>query len=144
MRISDVLRGKGAEVVTVTPDTTVRDFVAILVERRIGACVVSVDGQGVAGIVSERDVARGLHAHGPGVLDQPVSAIATLEVVTAEPGDLVDDLTAMMTQRRIRHVPVVVDARLVGLVSIGDAVKARMDELETERAALVDYISQAG
>jgi CBS domain-containing protein len=144
MRISDVLRNKGTDVFTVRPDTTVRDFLAVMVERRIGACVVSADGTTVAGIVSERDIARALHERGTDILAEPVSAIATADVVTASPDDLLDDLTRMMTERRVRHIPVLVDGQLSGLVSIGDVVKHRMDELETERQALVDYISSAG
>jgi CBS domain-containing protein len=144
MRISDVLRNKGTDVFTVRPDTTVRDFLAVMVERRIGACVLSADGITVAGIVSERDIARALHERGAAILADPVSAIATSDVVTASPDDSLDDLTRMMTERRVRHIPVLVDGRLSGLVSIGDVVKHRMDELETERQALVDYISSAG
>ncbi|MGQ0631232.1 MAG: CBS domain-containing protein [Sporichthyaceae bacterium] len=144
MRISDVLRTKGAEVFTISPDTTVSDFLAIMVERRIGACVLSPDGLTVAGIVSERDIAKALHTRGAALLTEPVSVIATIDVQTADPADSLDDLTRVMTDRRIRHVPVVVEGKLVGLVSIGDVVKYRMDELETERQALVDYISSAG
>jgi CBS domain-containing protein len=144
MRISDVLRNKGTDVFTVQPDTTVRDFLAVMVERRIGACVLSVDGATVDGIVSERDIARALHERGAAILAEPVSAIATSEVCTATPDDSLDDLTRLMTDQRIRHVPVLVDGRLAGLVSIGDVVKHRMDELESERAHLVEYISQAG
>lgn len=144
MRISDVLRNKGTDVFTVAPDTTVRDFLAVMVERRIGACVLSSDGETVAGIVSERDIARALHERGATILAEAVAAIATTDVVTASPEDSLDDLTRMMTERRVRHIPVLVDGRLAGLVSIGDVVKHRMDELETERQALVDYISSAG
>lgn len=144
MRIADVLRNKGTEVFTVSPDTSVRDFLAVMVERRIGACVLSEDGSTVVGIVSERDIAHALHARGAGILAEPVSAIATAEVCTAAPDDSLDDLTRLMTDQRIRHVPVLVDGRLAGLVSIGDVVKHRMDELESERRHLVEYISSAG
>lgn len=144
MRISDVLRNKGTEVFTVQPDTTVRDFLAVMVERRIGACVLSADGTTVAGIVSERDIARALHERGAAFLTEPVSAIATTDVFTATPDDNLDDLTRVMTERRIRHIPVLVDGQLTGLVSIGDVVKHRMDELESERTHLMEYISQAG
>jgi len=144
MRISDVLRNKGTEVFTVQPDTTVRDFLAVMVERRIGACVLSADGTTVSGIVSERDIARALHERGAGILAEPVSAIGTSEVHSCHPEESLDELTRVMTERRVRHIPVLVDGQLAGLVSIGDVVKHRMNELESERQALVDYISSAG
>lgn len=144
MRISDVLRNKGTDVFTVRTDTTVRDFLAVMVERRIGACVLSDDGTTVSGIVSERDIARALHERGADILAEPVSVIATSEVHTCHPEESLDELTRVMTERRVRHIPVLVDGQLSGLVSIGDIVKHRMDELESERQALVDYISSAG
>ena len=144
MRISDVLRNKGTEVFTVQPETTVRDFLGVMVERRIGACVLSADGTTVAGIISERDIARALHERGEGILEEPVSAIATSDVHTCHPDESLDDLTRAMTERRVRHIPVLVDGQLAGLVSIGDVVKHRMDELESEREHLVNYISSAG
>ena len=144
MRISDVLRNKGTEVFTVQPDTTVRDFLAVMVERKIGACVLSADGTTVLGIVSERDIARALYDRGAGILEEPVSAVGTSDVHTCHPEESLDELTRVMTERRVRHIPVLVDGQLAGLVSIGDVVKHRMDELETERQALVDYISSAG
>ncbi|MGQ0623615.1 MAG: CBS domain-containing protein [Sporichthyaceae bacterium] len=144
MRISDVLRSKGTDVFTIAPETTVREFLAILAERRIGVCVISADGSTLAGICSERDVVRSLADQGAALLDEPVSTIATLQVHTAEPETSVEDIARLMTQRRIRHVPIVVNGALCGLISLGDVVKHRMDELETERQALVDYISSAG
>lgn len=144
MRISDVLRNKGTEVFTVRPDTPVREFLAIMVERRIGACVLSEDGKVVLGIVSERDIAKALHTRGAELLADPVSSIATADVLTSSPEENLDNLTRMMTDRRVRHIPVLVDGELAGLVSIGDVVKHRMDELESERQHLVDYISSAG
>lgn len=144
MRISDVLRNKGTDVFTVQPDTTVRDLLAVMVERRIGACVLSADGTTVSGIVSERDIARALHERGADILSEPVSALATADVHTCHPEESLDELTRVMTERRVRHIPVLVDGQLAGLVSIGDVVKHRMDELESERQALVDYISSAG
>jgi CBS domain-containing protein len=139
-----VLRAKGAEVVTVRPATTVQEFVEILATRRIGACVVSDDGRTPDGMVSERDIAKGLAQHGAGLLELPVSAICTSLVRTATPDSTLDELMRAMTEHRIRHMPIVVDGALVGLVSIGDVVKNRIDELEEERAHLVDYISSAG
>jgi len=143
MRINDVLRVKGAEVVTVTPDTTVRQLLQVLAEHKIGAVVVSVDGTSVDGIVSERDVVRAFAQRGAAVMSEPVTEIYTAEVRTVAPDTSLDDVMRLMTEHRMRHAPVVVDGALGGLVSIGDVVKNRMDELETERTALSDYISTA-
>lgn len=143
MKINDVLRGKGNEVVTIAPDATVRDLLALLAEHNVGALVVSSDGTTVAGIVSERDVVRGLH-HDPDVLSAPVQSIMTAEVQTADTDVHIDDLMRLMTDRRIRHVPVVVDGSLRGIVSIGDVVKTRIGELEFEREQLSKYIASAG
>jgi CBS domain-containing protein len=141
MRISDLLRAKGAQVVTVTPDTTVRRLVAVLAEHRIGAVVVSGDGASVDGIVSERDIVRALAQRGTSVMSEQVTAIYTADVHTVTPETELDDVARMMTERRVRHAPVTVDGALRGIVSIGDVVKSRIGELETERAALTDYIT---
>lgn len=142
MRISDVLQTKaqGSAVVTVSPDTTVRDLIALLSEHNIGAVVVSTDESAVAGIVSERDVVRGLK-EGVGLLDQDVSSIMTATVQTAKPEDTVPDLMKLMTEHRVRHVPVVSGDDLLGIVSIGDVVKSRIGELEFERDQLTSYVS---
>ena len=141
MRISDLLRVKGAQVVTVPPGTTVRHLATVLAEHRIGAVVVSGDGASVDGIVSERDIVRALALRGTAVMSEPVTAIYTADVHTVTPETELDDVARMMTERRIRHAPVMVDGGLRGIVSIGDVVKSRIDELEYERAALTDYIS---
>lgn len=141
MRIGDVLRLKGGKVVTVPPDTDVAGLLAVLAEHRIGAVVVSREGSSVEGIVSERDVVRALAARGAAVLTEPVSAIHTTEVRTVTPEAHVDEVERLMTERRFRHVPVVVDGELRGIVSIGDVVKNRIDELEAERSTLTDYIT---
>ncbi|MFH5208180.1 CBS domain-containing protein [Antrihabitans sp. NCIMB 15449] len=141
MRISDVLRSKGAAVATVEPGTSVSDLLRRMAERNVGAMVV-VGPDGMAGIVSERDVVRKLNQHGPNLLGMPVSAIMTTTVASCGPEDSVDHLSALMTERRIRHVPVLVDGALVGIVSIGDVVKIRMEELELNREQLQAYISQ--
>jgi CBS domain-containing protein len=141
MRISDVLRVKGAQVVTITPDTTVERLVTVLAEQRIGAVVVSYDGISVDGIVSERDIVRALARQGTAVMPERVTAIYTADVHTVTPDTELEDVARMMTERRIRHAPVTVDGRLRGIVSIGDVVKSRIGELETERAALTDYIT---
>ncbi|GLW13185.1 histidine kinase [Microtetraspora sp. NBRC 13810] len=140
MLIATILRGKGTDVATVRPDATVSELLATLAERNIGAVVVCGEGGRIAGIVSERDVVRRLNDRGAGVLDAPVSTIMTTEVRTCEPADNVDDLRQTMTNHRIRHVPVVSDGRLAGIVSIGDVVKSAIEELETEKAHLVEYI----
>jgi CBS domain-containing protein len=141
MRISDVLRAKGTQVVTVTPDTTVRRLLAVLAEHGIGAVVVSHDGISVGGIASERDIVRALAQRGAAVMSEPVTAIYTAEVHTVTPATTLEDVMRMMTERRIRHAPVVTDGSLLGIVSIGDVVKNRIDELETERTSLTDYIT---
>ena len=141
MRISDLLRVKGTRVVTVTPDTKVRNLLAVLAEHGIGAVVVSENGTSVGGIVSERDIVRAFAQRGAAVMSEPVTDIYTAEVYTVTPDTPLDDVMRMMTERRVRHAPVVVDGGLRGIVSIGDVVKNRIDELETERAALTDYIT---
>jgi CBS domain-containing protein len=141
MRIQDVLRHKGSAVATVTPEASVHELLAALSKHRVGALVVSADGQQVEGIVSERDVVRRLHDSGADLLTRTVSSIMTASVHTCGPEDLIDDLMRAMTERRIRHIPVVVDGNLCGIVSIGDIVKFRIDELETERRQLENYIN---
>ena len=141
MRISDLLRVKGTQVVTVPPDTTVQRLVTVLAEHRIGAVVVSGDGASVDGIVSERDIVRALALRGTAVMSEQVTAIYTADVHTVTPDTELDDVARMMTERRVRHAPVTVNGGLRGIVSIGDVVKSRIGELETERAALTDYIS---
>src|SRR5689334_15660647 len=141
MRISDILRGKGEQVVTVTPDTTVERLLAVLAEHKIGAAVVSGEGTTVDGIVSERDIVRALAARGAGVLAEPVSAIYTADVRTVAPDAELAEVERLMPERRFRNVPVVVGGGLHGIVSIGDVVKKRIDELETERESLAGYIT---
>jgi CBS domain-containing protein len=141
VRISDVLQSKGADVTTLDAAATVRELVAILGERRIGAVIVSSDGRSPAGMVSERDVVRQLQLQADRLLDQPVASIMTADVVVCAPQDTVDTVLQLMTERRIRHVPVFEDGKVVGIVSIGDLVKNRIDELRQERDHLTDYIS---
>jgi len=140
MRIADVLRNKGNAVATVEPGATVSQLISELASHNVGALPV-VDGGRIVGIVSERDVVRRLHAGGPALLEARVADIMTTEVTTCTPGDDVTDLAAVMTARRFRHLPVVVDGELAGIVSIGDLVKARIDLLESERAQLQSYIA---
>lgn len=141
MKVSDILRSKGHEVATVAPTATVTEALARLADADVGALVVSTTGESPEGIVSERDIVRHLARSGAGVLDGPVSAIMTADVVTCSPDDTVGDLMARMTERRIRHLPVVTDGRLDGIISIGDVVKVRVRELEEERHHLESYIT---
>ena len=143
MRIADILRTKGASVATVTETTTVTGLLAELVIHNIGAMVV-VGPDGVVGIVSERDVVRMLHDHGPELLRSSVSDIMSKILVTCTPDDQIDDLSALMTNNRVRHVPVMQGDRLVGIVSIGDVVKNRMEQLQAEQEQLQAYITQGG
>lgn len=142
MRIKDVIQHKASQdVVTIGPDATVRELIALLAEHNVGALVVSDDGERVSGIVSERDVVRRLHAD-EAVLDSAVSAIMTPDVHTCSGEDGLTDLMQTMTEHRIRHVPVVADGRLTGIISIGDVVKSRIGELEFERDQLDSYVHQ--
>ena len=141
MRVSDVIRGKGSTVVTVEPDSDVRTLLSVLADHGIGAVVVSSDGSTVDGIVSERDIVRALAERGATIISDPVRNIMTAAVTTCSMDTHVDELMTMMTQGRFRHLPVVVDGHLAGLVSIGDIVKSRVGELEQEREALSKYIT---
>lgn len=141
MRISDILRVKGERVVTVPPEADVTELLAVLAEHRIGAVIVSRDGVRVEGIVSERDIVRALAARGAAVLTEPVAAIQTTEVRSVTRAEALDEVERLMTERRFRHVPVIEDGALRGVVSIGDVVKFRIDELQTERASLEEYIT---
>ena len=142
MKISDVIKGKSASgVITIIPDATVRELLALLAEHNIGAVIVSGDGTAVDGIVSERDVVRKLNGD-DSVLDAPVAQIMTAVVQTCEPGHDVDGLMAQMTEHRIRHVPVIDHGQLVAVVSIGDVVKSRIGQLEFERDQLDSYVHQ--
>lgn len=141
MEISTILADKGANVVTVAPDHSVKALLTLLNKHRIGALVVSSEGKSIVGIVSERDIIRAL-ASGESIMDNPVSSIMTDEVFVSSPHANIDELMNVMTSQRIRHIPITADSgELVGIVSIGDLVKARLGELETEKAALVGYIT---
>ena len=140
MRIETVLQQKGQAVASTRPEATVREALTELALHGIGALVVSEDGRTPAGMISERDVVRALDRSGADILDSPVSSIMSRELQTCSPDDEVETLMAIMTRYRIRHVPVLRDGVLAGIVSIGDVVKNRMDELEEDRKALVDFI----
>ena len=142
MKINDVLKAKpSTDVITITPDATVRDLLKLLAQHNVGALIVSTDGSTVDGIVSERDVVRQLNED-EAVLSAPVQQIMTTDVASCEGGDDVHALMKLMTDRRIRHVPVVSHGKLSGVISIGDIVKHRIDELEFERDQLDNYVHQ--
>lgn len=143
MNVHTILRNKGKSVVTIHPDATVERAVAVLRLRGIGALVVSDDGENVVGILSERDIVEAMARHGGELLAVSVGEVMTCPVVTCEPDDSVADLMAEMTNRRIRHFPVVDDGRLVGIVSIGDLVKSRLDEIEYEAHSMRSFIAGA-
>jgi CBS domain-containing protein len=143
MTVNDILLHKGSEVITVEPATTVAAAVRVLRERRIGALLVTGADQHIVGIISERDVVRALDETGPAVLSAPVSEVMTRKVTTCERHETIADIMERMTEGRFRHVPVVENGRLAGLVSIGDVVKARLSELEHEQNALREYIRTA-
>jgi CBS domain-containing protein len=144
LKISDILRHKNATsraaVVTIAPSDTVSELVAALAEHNVGA-LIAVDGDRVVGIVSERDVVRRIAEQGPAVLDAAVESIMTTSVVSCSSGDAVDSIAETMTERRIRHMPVIDDNELVGVISIGDVVSSRIRQLETDRGQLEQYIS---
>lgn len=141
MRIADVLRTKGSAVTTVTPETSIAELLDLLTRLNIGALIV-VDQDAVIGMVSERDVVHGIQKRGADALNDRVFDIMTTELYTCLPDDSVDSLAETMTEHRIRHLPVMIERRLVGIVSIGDVVKSRMDELQHERDQLESYIDR--
>jgi CBS domain-containing protein len=141
MLVSNLLEAKGTVVATTTADATVGDVVADLVRHRIGALVVSPDGQQIEGIVSERDIVQHLSDVRADVLEEPVTSIMSTSVRTCSPADDVESIMNLMTEHRVRHVPVVEDGRLCGIISIGDVVKSRIEELEKDRNELMEYIT---
>jgi CBS domain-containing protein len=143
MPISHMLKAKGRNVFTVRPNDTINDVAKILGEKKIGAVVVTDDQGGIAGIVSERDVVRHIASEGAAVLSKPASAIMTRNVHTCQEGDSDQDLMALMTSKRIRHVPVVKDGKLNGMISIGDVVKFRIEAIEREAEDMKAYIAGA-
>jgi CBS domain-containing protein len=143
MNVHTILRNKGKSVVTIHPDATVERAIGVLRQRGIGALVVSDDGENVAGILSERDIVEALGRYGSELLAISVAEVMTCPVVTCEPEDSVADLMAEMTSRRIRHFPVVEAGRLIGIVSIGDLVKNRLDQIEYEAHSMRSFIAGA-
>ena len=142
MTIAAILKNKGSEVATLSPTATVAEAAAMLAERRIGAAPV-MDGDSVAGIFSERDLLHCLHADGAAALQRQVAEVMTSPACTVGPGEPVIGALSLMTRRRIRHLPVLVEGRLAGFVSIGDLVKYRIDRIEADAAAMREYIQSA-
>ncbi len=141
MNVQSILSAKGHEVATIEPGVSLANVVAVLGERKFGALVVSSDGVTIEGIISERDIVRMLAADGASALDSVVSSCMSTDVVTCSVSDTIDEMMSMMTERRIRHLPAVdEDAKLTGMISIGDVVKFRLGELERENDQLHDYI----
>lgn len=141
MRVSGILAAKGATVATIAPTATAAEAADQLRLRGVGALVVSADGRTIEGIVSERDLVRRLAERGEHMLEEPIGELMTAEVLTCAPDDHVEELMVRMTEHRMRHLPVVVDGILAGIVSIGDVVKWRVTELEDEARHLHDYIT---
>lgn len=141
MNVKSILKSKGTAVETIRPDATLGAAIDALALKRIGVLVVSEDGETIRGIISERDIVTGLAKHGACLLDLPVASMMTQTVKTCSPSDMITDVMEIMTNRRIRHVPVMNNEKLCGIVSIGDAVKHRLWELETEASHLRDYIA---
>lgn len=142
MNVQSIIGSKGTDVAIIAQTANLHEAIRLLDERRIGALVVSGNGLAIEGIISERDVVRAAASGGSVALDRSVGSVMSTDVVTCATGDGVDRLMSLMTERRIRHLPVVDDnGHLAGIVSIGDVVKARLNELEDENRALADYIS---
>ncbi len=143
MAVASILAQKGRDVVTASPDKTLQDVATILAERKIGAIVIT-DGDGkVLGMLSERDIVRAMARQGAGALDDPVSRHMTERVITTSEDATIPDTMELMTAGRFRHLPVISNGRLCGLISIGDIVKWRLAEIETEHQALREYIATA-
>lgn len=141
MKVSAILAEKGHEVATAAPDATMMAIIESLSDKNIGAIVVTTPMGGVAGIISERDVVRALAQHGGSVFDQPVGDFMTTSVITCAEHERSHELMTKMSAGRFRHLPVVADTKLVGIISIGDIVKARIAEVQKEAEALREYIA---
>lgn len=141
MNVKSILARKGSQVKTIAPGATIADAARSLTEAKIGAVVVSDDGVTIAGILSERDIVRVVGTNGQQALAWTVDRAMTKNVITCKPDDRIDQLMGMMTERRIRHLPVTVNGRMTGLISIGDVVKERMNEIEADAEAMRDYIT---
>lgn len=144
MRVADLLKNKGDNIISIPAECSVAEAVKVLCDNKIGAAVVLDKEGNLAGILSERDLCRGLGAEGASLLDQPATSLMTAEVMTCTPDDTVDAIMRTMTEGRFRHMPVMKNGQLCGVISIGDVVKSRIDDLEHEANAMRQYISGAG
>jgi CBS domain-containing protein len=143
MTVATILAAKGREVATIAPAKSIADAVAILAKRKIGALVVLDGGDGIAGIISERDIVRAMAATAGAALSEPIDAIMTRTVVTCSEGETIDSVMSRMTRGRFRHLPVVAGSKLCGIISIGDVVKARIEQVEREAEEMRAYIATA-
>ena len=143
MDVAAILREKGTRVITSGPDATMAKIVSTLSRERVGVVVICEKDGALSGIVSERDIVRGLAERGQSLMSGPVAGLMTTNVRTCSPGDTVSEIMATMTARRIRHLPVIESGKLCGIISIGDAVKHRLDEIESEADALRQYVTSA-
>lgn len=141
MQVRQVIAQKELDVVTTRPEASIAEAAALLKEKNIGAVVVTLPDGAISGILSERDIVRGLPEHGGNLLDKKVGDLMTKDVTTCTPEDRIDDVMKLMTSGRFRHLPVIADGRLAGIISIGDVVKNRLRELESETSDLRQYIS---
>ncbi len=143
MTVAAILNEKGRDIISDTADRTLKDICEVLGEKRIGAIVILGAGGGIEGIVSERDVVRAISEHGPEALSQPASAVMTRKVVTCSEDDTINEVMSLMTSGRFRHLPVLREGRLVGLISIGDVVKHRIAQIEREAEDMRTYIAMS-
>ena len=141
MKVDAMLNAKGRKVITMAPETRISTIVHRLQQERVGAILLCVDGKTINGIISERDIVSGLVKYGVELMDRPASEVMTKDVVTCAPDDKITEVMATMTQRRVRHIPVTENGELCGIVSIGDVVKNRLDEMEVEARVLRDYVT---
>ena len=141
MTVRDILDRKGRDVVTLGPDGSIADAARFLAENRIGAVVVSKDGAHIDGILSERDIVRAIASGGAAVLDQPVSSVMTANVKRCRETSTVNEVMSLMSSNRFRHLPVENDGKLVGIISIGDVVKRRIEDIEREADEIRNYIA---
>lgn len=143
MSVATILKGKTGSIITISETDSVKDAAALLAQKKIGAVIVTDSATGkVLGILSERDIVRGLSDKGPSILEEAVSSLMTRTVVSCSPDDSVERIMQQMTEGRFRHMPVMSGGRLVGVISIGDVVKSRLNQLEAETEAMRSYITQ--
>lgn len=141
MKLAELIKGKQREIVKIRANSTIAEAAATITQHKIGALLVNDEGGSILGILSERDIVRGMGEHGADLHDVLVSELMTVNLIRCAPGDTVNEAMAMMTDRRIRHLPVFEDEQLVGFISIGDLVKCRMMEVQSEAEALRQYIN---